>query len=49
MNWNEMVARNVRTPHTNCDNNLQKFLAFSLYEFLKKYLTFSQIFNQKIF
>ncbi len=34
----KMVSRNVRTPHTNCDDNLQKFLAFSLYDFLKKKL-----------
>jgi hypothetical protein len=36
MNWNENGYGNVRTPHTNCDNNLQKILAFSLYELFSK-------------
>jgi len=34
----KMVSRNVRTPHTNCEDNLQKFLAFSLYELFFKIL-----------
>jgi len=34
---------------TNCDGNLQKFLAFFLREIFLKHFTFSQILNQKIF
>jgi len=34
----KIVSGNVRTPHTNCDNNLQNTLAFSLYELFSKIL-----------